>query len=718
MFFRKVMLCVCFTLSVISISQLQAQRSNLDPVLAPFYHGVASGDPTANSVIIWTRVTTTDPSATVTYLFCEDQNLTTNCRTNTVTTNVMADFTVKVTVDNLNPNTYYYYAFADAATGSNSVVGRTKTLPDGTGVSSVRMAIASCSSYAHGYFHAYDDLKNRNDFDVILHLGDYIYEYGSGEYGDVFDYQPANEITTLSDYRTRFSFYRLDADLRELHQQYPFINIWDDHESTNDSWRDGAENHTPEVEGDWAERKSWSKQAYEEWLPVSSVNPLYRSFQFGDLLDLLMLDTRLEDRDEQLSSPTPANDQGTRNLLGTSQKSFLNNGLINSTATWKFVGQQVMFAPLNASSLPVNMDQWDGYASERQDIINTVVSNNIDNFVVLTGDIHTSWANEIPDKATTFAPDVYSCDGTLPLFTTKSIGTEFVATSVTSPGLPEVTSLGGSAAIAAGNPHMRYIDLDRKGYLMMDITPTKVQGDWFYVSDITQATYTSNGTESWFVNAGEVCLQAAASPIPSPTDRTSVPQPSPEPFGGQVLPVELTVFRGWNEGDLNQLAWTTQSEINNAYFELQRSEDGKTFDFLAKIAGNGTTSTTVDYAFTDKNPHTGLNYYRLKQVDLEGAFTYSSIISIQNNGQQKAALFFPNPCENQFFCTLNVDVSETILIEIIDQTGKILFEKEAFLEAGFQKIEMNLKDLPNGVHLVRLRHLSNDDVEQSVFLKM
>lgn len=708
MYSRKVSLWMAMAIAFFSINQLQAQRSNLAPALAPFYHGVASGDPTSSSVIIWTRVTTTNPSASVTWTICEDINLTTNCQTNTLTTDANSDYTVKQTVNSLNPNTYYYYVFS--ALGKNSVVGRTKTLPTGN-TSHVRLGVVSCSSYSHGYFHGYEELTNSNDVDVILHLGDYIYEYGTGEYGSAFDYEPATEITSLSDYRTRYSFYRLDPAVRNLHQQYPFINIWDDHESADNSYRDGAANHTEGAEGNWVNRKSFSKQAYDEWLPVSNVNPLYRDFQFGDLLDLYMLDTRLEERELELSSPTPFVNQGQRTLLGLNQKSWLINGLDNSSAIWQFIGQQVMFAPFNATAAPVNMDQWDGYVSERQEVVAAIqdVSKGIDNVVVLTGDIHTSWANEIPAVDIPVA-GTYDCN--------DGVGVEFVATSVTSPGLSNIVSLL-PATIQTGNPHMRYVDLEKKGYLIMDITPTKVQGDWYYTSDVTAPTYSITSTMSYSVNVDETCLQLEAAPTPSPADRTNVPQPAPTPFPAPVaFPVELLYFDGWNEGKVNVLKWETETEINNDHFILEKSQDGRTFEFLTKIAGQGTTTKATIYQFEDKNIQNGTVYYRLKQVDLDGTFTYSPIVSIQNNDGQTTAAFFPNPCKNQFFCTLNAGVSETILIEVVDQTGKIIFQKETIVEAGFQKIEMNFTDLPNGVHVVRLKHSSNGAIEQSVFLKM
>jgi len=680
--------------------------------LAPFYHGVASGDPTDNSVIIWTRITTTSPNATINWIICEDQALTSNCQTGSIATDASKDFTVKLTVSNLSANQFHYYGFTDVATGDNSVLGRTKTLPSGANISQIRLGVVSCSSYSHGYFHAYKHLKDRNDIDVILHLGDYIYEYGNGEYGTEFDYDPATEMYTLDHYRTRFSYYRLDPALRDLHQQYPFINIWDDHESTNDSYKDGAENHNP-GEGEWVDRKSFSKQAYDEWLPVSSVNPLYRSFQFGDLMDLILLDTRLEGRKEQLT--TAPLDNVYPELLGVAQTNFMNNGLQNSTATWKFLGQQIMVAPLRVGpeGAPVNLDQWDGYETNRNNLLDVIEP--LSNVVVLTGDIHTSWANELPDHDEQYISGVYNIEQTeLISPCANSNGVEFVTTSVTSPGLPDVVN-AGATTIKSGNPHMKYVNLDRRGYMIMDITPQQAQADWFYVSDITMPNFTITDTESWKVNTNETCLIKSLIVSTDNLNRTSEPQPPATPLVG--LPVSLIHFDGWNEGNINILKWSTASEINNDFFEIEKSQDGRLFKLLDKVDGNGTTTEVFNYQFEDKLISSGFNYYRLKQIDFDGSFQYSQIIVIENKTDQNQAHFFPNPCINSFNCTFISTGFENTIIEIIDNKGKVVQTETRSTTPGFQRVILDFSTLPIGTYIIRLTH-GSEKTDQSVFIKM
>ena len=245
------------------------QSLDFDPDYKPFYHGVASGDPLADRVIIWTRVTPeTSPMAPVDvhWQVATDSGMTHVVQSGVFTTDAERDYTVKVDVTDLAPYTTYYYHFS--ALNATSITGRTRTAPTADEADRLRFAVVSCSNYQAGYFSAYRKIAERADLDAVIHLGDYIYEYSaSGEdfYGNEDlrqnrSHLPDKEIVTLDDYRTRYSQYRLDPDLRAVHQQHPFIAVWDDHESTNDSYEDGAQNHQSETEGPWEERKSESKQ--------------------------------------------------------------------------------------------------------------------------------------------------------------------------------------------------------------------------------------------------------------------------------------------------------------------------------------------------------------------------------------------------------------------------------------------------------------------------
>jgi len=473
-------------------------RNSLEPALAPFYHGVASGDPLPDAVIIWTRITLSETEpVTVNWRMATDTLFSNVVANGTATTDSLVDWTIKVDVDGLTADTWYYYDFEH--NGVHSLIGRTRTAPVG-GVDHLRFGVVSCQSYENGYYHAYRDMVNRNDIDCILHLGDYIYEYATGGLSAGMEdrmVQPENEIITLSDYRIRYSHYRLDADLRDAHQQFPFICVWDDHETANNSYTDGAENHTEGAEGFWVDRKANGIQANMEWLPIRRPDPNdpmreYRDFSFGDLADINMLDTRLYDRDEQGSG----NDE-LRSMMGYGQRHWLYDNLSASTAKWKLLGQQVMMAPLTAFGIVVNDDQWDGYPAERDSLYDHVTSNNIDNMVVLTGDIHTSWANDLPG-------DNYN-SGT----GAGSIGVEFVVTSISTTSSP--INIGGSI-IQAANPHIKYVDLSQKGYLILDLTHDKAQSDWYYVGSITSPTFTPNWGTGWFTNDGDNHLSQASAP--------------------------------------------------------------------------------------------------------------------------------------------------------------------------------------------------------------
>jgi len=478
-------------------SQPEHGRSDLEAELAPFYHGVASGDPLPDAVIIWTRVTLPEE---------EPAELQWRMATDTLFTNIVAsgmavadastDWTVQVDVTGLAAGQWYYYDFVHD--GTHSLMGRTKTAPVG-GVEHLRFGVVSCSNYEHGLFNAYRSLAQRNDVDAVLHLGDYIYEYEVGGYSINLDgrtHEPENETVTLEDYRTRYSHYRLDADLREIHRQYPFIIVWDDHESANDSWVGGAENHTEGAQGAWIDRKNASVRAHEEWLPIRKPDPqdplkIYRKLSYGSLADLLMLDTRLYARDEPGAGPSQ-----NRNLLGYEQRQWLYGNMLDSEAKWKVLGQQVMMAPLQILGISVNNDQWDGYPGERDSLYNHILGNSIDNTVVLTGDIHTSWANDLRIPGGVFGSPT-------------PVAVEFVTTSITSPGFPFSVS---QAIIQSNNPHVRYSDLTRHGYLILDLTEEAAQSDWYYISTKVDPEFTTSYGAGWKANDGDNFLSQATAP--------------------------------------------------------------------------------------------------------------------------------------------------------------------------------------------------------------
>ncbi len=481
-------------------------RSVVDPLFAPFYHGVASGDPLTDRVIIWTRITTENPAETVGWQIALDTTFSTLVNSGTVTTDSSRDYTVKVDVTGLQPDTWYYYRFSN--NGVFSIKGRTRTMPSGS-VDDLRFAVLACSNYQDGFFNAYRDIANKNDVDAVIHLGDYYYEYGPDDFTPGVDssrlQEPLKEVWNLADYRQRHSFYKLDPDLRVVHQQFPFITVWDDHESANDSWSGGAQNHTDSVEGYWTDRKEDSRKAYFEWMPIrdvhNSVDTIHRVIPMGNLADLILLDSRLEGREVQAGTSGATVTDTNRTMLGPEQLAWYKQQLSASTAKWKLIGNQVMFAPLKVFGLALNQDQWDGYPAERDKIIRYISSNNIDNVAILTGDIHTSWANDIPHPDSTYSKSTGA----------GSACVEFVCTSVTSGSF--VTVPINANLIPSVIAHVHYADLAQRGYLLFDVTEDKVQGDWVYMNTIASRTFTSAVGASWCDLDGANHLTQCSGPL-------------------------------------------------------------------------------------------------------------------------------------------------------------------------------------------------------------
>ena len=507
---KKITLFLAFMTFAFGFSQ---SNLTLDPCLKPFYHGIASGDPLKDRVIIWTRVTPDDISIVTisgTWKIATDNQMNNVISTGSFTTDTSKDFTVKIDVTGLQAQTYYYYQFH--INGLGSPIGRTKTAPGDT-TTNARFGVVSCANLEAGFFNVYKAMNVRNDIDAVLCLGDYIYEYETGGYepntATQRFWQPATETITLADYRARYSVYHLDPDLRRNHQLYPWIPIWDDHESANDSWKDGAENHNT-GEGNWQTRKNDGKQAYFEWLPIRQTNPtdpyqIYREITYGKTIDLIMLDTRLDDREEQIGTTGTSVNSPTRKMISDAQKTWMNDKLLNTTSKWKFLVQQVMMAPVRVFGTPMNEDQWNGYPAERDNLSNFIVNNNINNFVVLTGDIHTSWANDLPRS------NYVSSTGA------GSWGVEFVTPSVTSPG--------GPVELIFGNSFVKYKEGSQKGFIILDVTSPKVQADWYYVNTINTSSSTHQVGASWYVLDNENDLRQATNPILASTAITNVIQP-------------------------------------------------------------------------------------------------------------------------------------------------------------------------------------------------
>jgi alkaline phosphatase D len=480
-----------------------------------FRHGVASGDPRADRVILWTRVSGATGEVPVRWTLAANQAFTRGVARGETSTGAARDYTVKLDVAGLAPATSYYYRFE--ALGARSVVGRTRTLP-AAGAGRLRIALASCANYPHGYFNVYRRIAERSDVDVVLHLGDYIYDYEQGRYTDPAltdrTVDPAHEIVALDDYRRRYALYRTDADLQEVHRQHPFIAVWDDHEIANNAWRDGAQNHQAD-EGDYHRRRDAAYQAFLEWLPVrdtgSARQPLiYRSFAIGDLADLVMLDTRLAGRDVQVERTNVLGiEDPRRSILGAAQEHWLAGELhesVRAGSRWQILGQQVMFAPQTPTDTPGgNPDSWDGYRMSRSRVLDMVERSQVPNLVVLTGDVHSAWGFDLPRQIT----DKYD-----PATGRGSLGVEIVCPAVSSPSPYQGPK--GEALLAETpktRPHLKFLDGRSRGYVVLDVTRDRLQADWWLVPAVNVRSAEQRFAKGLVSEAGSRHLVDAAAPM-------------------------------------------------------------------------------------------------------------------------------------------------------------------------------------------------------------
>ncbi|MFD5128153.1 alkaline phosphatase D family protein [Streptomyces olindensis] len=504
-----------------------------------FLHGVASGDPLPDGVLLWTRVTPVPeaipgsglgPDTEVSWVVARDKAFTTVVAKGSTTATAASDHTVKADIRGLEPATDYWFRFS--AGGTDSPAARTRTAPAAdAAVTNLRFGVVSCANWEAGYFSAYRHLAARGDLDAWLHLGDYIYEYGTGEYGTrgtvVRPHAPAHEIVTLADYRVRHARYKTDPDLQALHAAAPVVAIWDDHEFANDAFSGGAENHTEGAEGTWSARQAAAKQAYFEWMPVrpAIAGTTYRRLRFGKLADLSLLDLR-SFRSQQVKVGDGEVDDPDRTLTGRAQLDWLKAGLKASDTTWRLVGNSVMISPFAIGSLSadllkplakllglpqeglaLNTDQWDGYTADRREILAHLRTNAIRNTVFLTGDIHMAWANDVPVDA-----------GTYPL--SPSAATEFVVTSVTSDNLDDIVkvpegtvSAVASPVIRAANRHVHWVDTDRHGFGVLDLTAERAQMDYYVISDRAKRDATAQWSRSYRTRSGTQKVERVHAPV-------------------------------------------------------------------------------------------------------------------------------------------------------------------------------------------------------------
>ena len=503
-----------------------------------FTHGVASGEPGSTRVMLWSRFVA-EQDTVLEWDISESMDFTAVVASGNVTASASRDWCVKTWANGLKLGAWYYYRFT-APDGSQSEVGRTRTLPEGP-TERFRMAVFSCSNYGFGYFNAYAHAAEANDVDLAVHLGDYIYEYGAGTYPSASDAHvsrklfPDAEIVTLADYRLRYATYRSDPDLRRIHQLLPMITVWDDHETANDSWRDGAQNHQPDTEGDWEVRKEVAKRVYREWMPVS--DEPYAEYQVGDLATLLRLDTRLEGREkqfnigdvirgkrspEEIGAALTAFREGAyrakdRELLGAPQQTWLADRLKASRSSgtqWQVLVQQVLMGELytapqladavpdsapefirrrvqastmaGGAGLPANMDAWDGYPAARERLFEASLAADA-NLISLAGDTHNAWGFDLAHSG-------------------EKVGVEFATHSVSSPGLESylgaIPPQNLARAVVSHNGSLKYADTSQRGYMVVELTPNTASAEFRFMAGIRQRSTSIAGTKRISTSAG------------------------------------------------------------------------------------------------------------------------------------------------------------------------------------------------------------------------
>lgn len=504
-----------------------------------FDQGVASFDPTKSKVIIWTRYNNSNKN--ILWEVSKDSNFNKILRSGTITTEITRDNTLAIELTDLEQDQKLYYRFSNKEDKAISVTGETITFPENA--STVKLAVCSCSNYQAGLFNVYNAMA-KSEADVIVHLGDYFYEYAAGGYGSNSEnaslnrfHEPKHEILSLEDYRTRYKQYRSDADLQLAHQKKPFICVWDDHEVANDAYKDGAENHNSD-EGSYETRKQNALQAYSEFLPFSRLEAnnqalIYRNFNIGNLVNLTMLDTRIIGRDKQLDINEYMTAGGfdaakyqaditnpSRALLGTTQRNWLSNIVNASTAKWQVLGQQVLMGKMlvpaemltafgtpefstiltNLVTLKLRYLQNDPTLTAQEIArITTVLPYNLDawdgypidreaiynafgtkKIITLAGDTHNAWSNKLTKQDKT------------------EIGIEFATSGISSPGFEEYLGNPSAATLAAFEgalttlvDDLNYFDASRKGYILTTFTNSNVKAEWVFVSTILSPTYTT-----------------------------------------------------------------------------------------------------------------------------------------------------------------------------------------------------------------------------------
>ena len=578
---RRHFLTKSATLAAVGSSATLVACGDSSSALAPaqFLYGVASGDPLSTSVILWTHAKrlNLESDVNLTWQVATDYGFTNIVKSGTLVASIAAGNTAKVDATGLTAGTTYYYKFTDE-TGSASQIGTTRTLP-AAAATSVKFAVFSCTLYSAGFFNVYESALS-SGAEFAIHLGDYIYEYGSApaKFGNTDAtttpagtavslgrvVSPANDIVSLSDYRTRYALYRLDPNLQALHAKMPWITVWDDHEFTNNAYATGAQNHDSATQGDWLTRKATAAKVYHEWMPirtpdVNNLFKIYRKFDFGTLFSLHMVDTRIEGRTKQVygwygdplepsiqpyawadynAGLTPVNGvypDAANKMMSDTQFNWLTGNIAAATTTWQIMGNQDIMAKLwyPATVVAAFAVSPTAFQTAMTNYLTLKATNpsaaalipkvpiNMDSwdgypiyretllqtiratgkkFVTLSGDSHNAWFN-----------DLRTIDGT------TKVGVEFATTSVTAPGYESagLGSLGpyidGSALAGGANASragliddVNYVETQRRGYLLMTVTATNIKGEFVFVDNVRSKSYAASVGKTVTVNTSLV----------------------------------------------------------------------------------------------------------------------------------------------------------------------------------------------------------------------
>ncbi|KAJ9266753.1 hypothetical protein DTO212C5_6180 [Paecilomyces variotii] len=559
-------------ISIQKVVRRSDPRLEFDSSHLNFTHGVASGDPYPNSVILWTRCAPTFDNVNnskstsglvplynpvpiwedgvspvskapvcLDYRVAKDHEFKHVVVSGVVFTSSDIDYTVKVEASHLRPFTTYYYQFQVCNSYNKSPIGRTKTTPGPRdAIDSLSLAVYSCSNFPFGFFNAYGNTVRKDSVDYVLHLGDYIYESKNGDYGWGNSIGriplPDREIHTLYDYRKRIATYKTDLDLLDSHKTFAWIPVWDDHEVGDNTYRDGS-SHLNNTEASFIEdggisvdqRKMNAVRAYFEWMPIRQVEMddslrIWRNFKLGNLVDLIMLDTRQYDRSItdlywNRDYIHDISNEASRSLMGSRQENWFYRSLKESAqrgAHWRIIGSQIVFSRLNqsiayGSENPLNYDQWDGYQANKNRTLQTLYDNKIGNNIMLAGDSHANWVSDLVwlDR------DPYD-----PVTGDGSIGVEFAGTAVSSPSpyghnISLADSVKASKALVSANRELQWSEMYYRGYFELQITPEEVEARYFGMPSLVTRNPNEISLANFTVKSGENHLYRGAAGVPA-----------------------------------------------------------------------------------------------------------------------------------------------------------------------------------------------------------